>query len=469
MTVPELTPTSTRTSPFLSRLPVDGVGWWIIVLACSALTAKLTMTSIQLGCAAALVILTLGLYAYNRTAGLVAMWAIWLVAPGLRRVFFLSSPIIDTDPLALAPFLATALLAGIEITQGSISKRARRILYLVLAGYLIGMPFGLLKSPPASAFAFFAYLTAAGCFVIGYRDGGNGRKMVLPTVLMAFVPLLALYAFRQYFLTLPQWDEVWFKTAEINSAGSPDAGRIRVWSTLNSPGTFGLVCSVATIAFVSVRRLTPAHVAGALFVIGALALTYARSAWAGLVFAILVIALVSRGAALKRVLVLGALLVVAAPIAFSGSAGAALTDRVSTFGTLGSDESAQARQTTPLQLLPVAVAQPLGLGVGQAGEATRLQGTGFRYTDNGYLSLMFQVGPFGFLLVMTAFAMTLRSAWRSARRRPNHTDILACGMLAFFFLTLFAGDQLYGVLGMFLWYAGGVAVRRDEIKEAAPQ
>jgi hypothetical protein len=444
------------------RLPTDGPAWWLMVLALSAVTAAVTMTSVQMGCALALVILTVGLYSADRTAGVIAVWTIWLLAPLLRRVFFLSDPIEDADPLALAPFVATGAVAAAEALRGSLSKRVRRMLAFVLAGYIIGMPVGFLQSPESAAFGFFAYLSGAACLVIGYREAQERRTLVLPAVLIVLVPVLALYAFRQYYLPLPEWDQVWFNTAEIGTTGSPDEGRVRVWGTLNSPGTFATVLAVATIVYLTVKRLTPFHIVGGLAVLGALALTYVRSAWIGVVAAAVAIAVVSRGAALSRLVVLGLLMVALAPVAFSGSAGAALTDRFNTLGALESDESAQTRSTTGFRLVPRALQQPLGVGVGQAGEASRLGGRGFRYTDNGYLSLLFQTGPVGFVLVMTALVMVLRSAWRNVRRFADATNVLVAGVLAYFLVTMIAGDQLYGVPGMMLWYVGGVAVARAE-------
>src|SRR5207253_10578195 len=112
-------------------------------------------------------------------------------------------------------------------------------------------------------FAFFAYVTAFGCFAIGYREAEE-RRLVLPTVLTAAVPLLAIYAFRQYYLPLPKWDLIWFQSADINSAGSPDKGHVRLWNPLNSPGTFAVVCGVAAIALVTWRRITPLRMLGGL-------------------------------------------------------------------------------------------------------------------------------------------------------------------------------------------------------------
>jgi putative inorganic carbon (HCO3(-)) transporter len=380
--------------PGARRLPtIGGPAWWCLALAVAGLTARLTMESIQLGAMVSIVILTVGLYVRHRTAALAVVWVVWLIAPFLRRIFLLSEPIQQAEPLALAPFLVTAAVITLDLTQVNMSRRSRRLMLLVLGGYCLGLPLGLLYVPSGAAFAFFAYLTAVGCFVLGYREAEE-RTVVLPTVLMIVAPVLAAYAFAQYYLPLPEWDHIWQRTADINTVGSPESGRIRVWSTLNSPGTFSVVLGIAALALLAWRRLTPARVAAALVVLWALALTYVRSAWAGIAFALVGILFVSRGRAIPRVgptlLVLAAL----APVVVVGSTGAALGERFNTFGSLSHDTSAKARTNTPAHLVPIALGKPIGTGLGTAGEATRLSdAAGFKNTDNGYLSLISQVGP----------------------------------------------------------------------------
>jgi O-antigen ligase len=198
-------------------------------------------------------------------------------------------------------------------------------------------------------------------------------------------------------------------------------------------------------------------------VLAALALTYVRSAWVALVLAGIAILLVTRMAALKQLAPIGLILFVLGPVVFGGSTGAALSERVGTFGALSSDDSAQARTATPTTLLPIAASSPLGIGLGRAGEASRLSDAGgFRNTDNGYLSLMFQVGPIGFLLVAAVAYIGVRSALQNAWRSPNGTEVVTFAVLAFIVITMFAGDQLFGIGGMIFWAACGFAVRRNE-------
>ena len=443
-----------------------GLAWWCLVVLVAALCARLTMDSVQMGCTLALVILAVGLYIRNRTAGLVAMWVIWLVVPMVRRLFFLMGPVTGPEPLALAPFLVTAAIVTFELMQVDINPRTKRMLQLVVGGYLIGLPAGFLLAPQAALFALFAYVTAVGCFIIGYRDAD--RTLSLPAVLIVATPLLALYAFYQYFLPLPEWDYVWMNSVEFNSIGAPEGGRVRVWGTLNSPGTFAGILSLAVIGYVTLSRIRIVPMLSAVAVFGALALTFVRSAWLGVVVALIAVVVVTRGAALQRVAVVGILLAAFGAATVSGSTGVALSERLGTFGSLGQDESGQERANTPSEVVPLAVAAPLGWGIGRAGEAARLAGGGltFRYTDNGYLSLLFQLGPVGFLLVMTGIVAGVRSAFRNAWRQTKPTDVLAFGVLVFLLVTLLAGDHLFGVMGMVFWYTTGLAMRRRELYEA---
>jgi O-antigen ligase len=212
--------------------------------------------------------------------------------------------------------------------------------------------------------------------------------------------------------------------------------------------------------------VTPLKLAAGLAVFAALALTYVRSAWVGIVFAGIAVVLVTRGAALKRVAPVVVLAAVLAPVILSGSTGAAITDRFNTFGALGTDKSAQDRSATSGGVGALALSRPLGTGVGSAGEASRLtDSASFRYTDNGYLSLLAQVGPVGFLVIVSVMLSGLASAWRNAWRRRDSTDVMVFGVVAFFAITLFAGDQLFGFPGMIFWYTAGLAMRRRELYE----
>ncbi|HEY7623099.1 MAG TPA: O-antigen ligase family protein [Solirubrobacteraceae bacterium] len=447
---------------------VKEAGWWMLVVLASLGTAALTMRSLQWGCTAALVVLAVGTYLANRSAGLAVMWTVWLLVPGLRRVLALEAPTGASDPLSLAPFLITGCIVSIELYRARMSRFAAGVLTAAGCGYLIGVP-AAISAPQAMAFALLAYTVAVGCFVIGYREPPRIESLTLRRVLLIVTPLLALYGVRQYIGPLPRWDNAWLGSLEgqLTTVGAPEPGHVRAFATLNSPGTLAAVLGLAAVCFLAQRRFDLAKLAGIALVLTALLLTYTRGAWVGVVVGILVVVAASRGRAGWRVVFVGILLVATlSAVAGKSATGQTIVGRVHTLGRLGSDRSAQQRVATPQTLIPEAVAAPLGRGLGSAGEASRLTATPtFQNTDNGYLSLLYQVGPLGFALVMAAAIAAGVRAVRSVRLHGGEPiDVLVIGMLGFLAFGLLTGDLLYGITGMIFWYLLGVGVRRSELR-----
>lgn len=445
---------------------VREAAWLALAAAASVATAFLTLRSPQLGATTALVVLALGLHIASRPAGLTVMWLVWLLGPWLRRVLGLAEDSGGADPLALLPFLVTGGIVAIELYRATLSRFAAGVLLVAAAGYAVGVPAGL-GAPTSAAFALFAYLVAVGCFVIGYGERQGMDGLTLRRVLLVAAPPLALYAILQYVGPLMPWDQAWLQSVEgtLVSIGAPEAGHVRVFGTLNSPGTFAAVLGLAAVCFLTDRRLNALKVLGVGLVIAALLLTFVRSAWVSAVAALLVVVVGSRGGASIRVLLIGGAVVVAlAIVAGRGQTGQSIVGRAGTLTSLHSDVSARQRVATPQQFLPQALGSPLGTGIGSTGEASRLAAaSALRATDNGYLSLIVQVGPFGFLLVIAAIAASvLRAVGNLVRHHSDPVDVLVLGLLGFFAVGMLGGDLMYGVTGMVLWYLLGVGVRRSE-------
>jgi O-antigen ligase len=166
--------------------------------------------------------------------------------------------------------------------------------------------------------------------------------------------------------------------------------------------------------------------------------------------------------------------IVAATLALSPVSSAAndVVDRFSTMFNLSEDRSTTDRTTTFTQTLPSAVSAPVGHGLGSAGEPSKLSGnSALRAPDNGYLSLVYQLGPLGFLLVMGVVLIMLRSAWIGARD-PAPGQELRLLLFAMFFYTLVmlgAGDEFYGIHGIIFWFIGGQVLGYEWRRRAATQ
>jgi hypothetical protein len=250
--------------------------------------------------------------------------------------------------LALLPFIATGVLALIELRRTTMSSAARTTLGIAALGFLIGAPMGLLADPLAFGFALTAYLAGLFAFAIGWADArGDGRLTLGPGPDGGAPPDRPV---RGAPILLPA--DVLGR--ELDRLGRPrkhrrpQEGHIRIFSTLNSPGTLGLVLAVGLVLGLSVRRRPGLAVPATAVLASALALTFVRSAWLALAFGLLVYAAAARGrSAGKLVGVIAVCLVALVVIGGSNPTTRAFTQRVTSLGELSEDDSAQESSVSP--------------------------------------------------------------------------------------------------------------------------
>ena len=447
--------------------------WWAVVVGgAGALVVGWALTvSIQAALAFVLVVGVVALYEHDRRYGIGAMFALWLIAPFLRRVLGLLTGPVESDPLSLAPFVAVAAIATIAFVRTHVPRRVRTLLLLAAGGFALGLPLGFTIGPRSAVFAFGAYLAGISAAVLGYGEGPLLRDSVLRRVLLYGMPVVSLYAIAQRYLPVTPWDQSWLDNTDFLSIGSGPNDTLRVFGTVNSPGTLASLLGLALLCYLTVTRHRMAAITGAAILTAALSLSSVRSAWYALIAAGLAHVVASRGQSAR--LVLGtAAIVVAASIALSPILPAAkdTVNRFETIAHLNRDSSATDRKTTFRTLFPKAVRAPIGHGLGSAGESTKLNGqTDLRAPDNGYLSLMYQVGPFGFTLVMIALAAILVAAWNGARERAPGQDLrlLLFAMLVYILTLMTSGDAFYSVIGAMLWFIGGQVLARSWLTQTA--
>jgi putative inorganic carbon (hco3(-)) transporter len=438
-------------------------------VALALIAGATAVVSIQVAATLALLVLLLAVRRESRTAGLMVMWTYWLLIPGVRRVLDLSGTSPGADPLSLLPFVSTALLATMELWQNRLDRKARWILGLGAAGICLGLPVGLLVDPAGALFAAVAYTASLSAFVLGWGDGT--RRISRPTLYrmlaVALVPL-SIYALFQYFSSLPVWDAKWVDSGALGSLSAPQEGHIRVFSTLNSPFTFAILLGTGILLGLGrkwhVRKTVLVLMIAP--VVLALAVTYMRSVWLGLVIGLLVFAAAMRGEVARRVVLVVIFCTVGLiVVGGSNSTTSAFTERVTSLGSPGKDVSAQSRLARTNQLLPVALRQPLGAGLGQAGlTSERLGGSSDEFlttVDNGYLSLLYQSGLLAFVLLITALGGSLVAGFEGLRSREGADRQVQAALVAtltMLLLVLAAGEVLFGLPGVIFWYLCGLAV-----------
>jgi hypothetical protein len=435
----------------------------VLAVLIAGLLGVLADKSLQLSCSAILVLALSVAYTQSRRRGLMMLWAIWLLVPLIRRVLGLFGPVPAHDPLSVVPFLVTLIVAIQELPRAHLDLRSRRIVLLAGCGFAFGVPRGL-SNLTALAFDGLAYLAALSGLVIGYADLRHRKGPdTLWRMLLILIPLITIYGIYQYFNMLP-WDRHWFETAPIASIGAPQKGHPRIWGTLNSPGTFAPLIALSVLALISASRVYGQRLFALIPLVVGLALTFVRSAWAALVVALLVLGFISRGkGGAVRIVGLVAVVVIAALLAASASpTGQAVVSRFTSFESLGSDTSAQARTRTPAEILPEAVRSPFGHGLGSAGLASGLGEStegGLKYPDNGYLSLIVQLGPIGATCVLAsmiwAVVVAAEALGRAVEREEQGWTTAIFTMLIFLLVFQLGGEVLYGISGVIFWYLAG--------------
>ncbi len=440
-------------------------GW----LAASACVGAVTVFSIQGACALVLLLGVVALWSQWRAAGVAAVWVLWLVLPGVRRILVLVNPSAETDPLSLVPFVATGAVALLELTRADLSLRAKRVLGLAVVGFGLGLP-AAVSNPAAGLFAAAAYGSALAAFVIGYSERGDAiGGFTLRRVLLVAGPVLAVYGILQYFLPLSAWDAFWVESVDFGAIDAPTAAdHIRVFASLNAPQPLATVLAVALLFLIARRKVSPGMLLSASVVALALALTYARSALVALAAGLIALGLATRGRAMPRVLGIVAACVAAVVLLSPVSPTAnALLERATSFGSLGEDESTEIRSERVTEVMPVAMTTPLGHGLGSTGEPAKLGGGSgassarFLGVDNAYLSVAWQTGPLGFVLIIGALLWALAVAVRTsvAEQGGLRLKVLLVSSLALLLVYAAGHDIFYGVSGAIFWYLIGKAVR----------
>ena len=288
----------------------------------------------------------------------------------------------------------------------------------------------------------------------------------LSTSLLVFGGISALYGLIQY-AAPPPWDVVWVENSNLASIGTPVPFGLRIFGTLNAPGPYADVLVAAlllNLRFVQAGQwwrilvMTP--------IIAALGLSLVRADWVALVLGIGVYVVLSP--ARKKILVplifitaisTGVLLNLNTLFGSSSNATQQFSDRLSTFGNLQEDTSAQARGDIFSYTWNTLIAEPFGQGLGVVGTSTKLgKGQETVSFDNGFLARLFEMGIIGFPLYMatlgTALVVTLRAWLRAQRAGDRRIMEIMTASIAFQFALIVldsAGDHHGGFIGCLFW------------------
>lgn len=386
------------------------------------------------------------------------LW-LWVLAPGVRRCLDLTSGY-HADSLVLLAAPAASLVCGLGAWRACLGSTGpvRRLLLRVLVAvcYAGGVSVALGVAPQAVVIASVQVLgpLALGAALLVPQDRARLVVSVQRFSVWALL-LVGGYGVVQY-LVAPAWDRQWLIDVSdvAKSFGKPAPLEIRVFSTVNDPGSLALVLVLCILVVLTSRRPGGWGVFALLVGASCLGLTLVRSAW--IVLAVALVFLVLRG--WIRPERLTALVVsLAMALTVFGTAASPVVERFTSSTSSGSqDVSFQARLSFQTTYLASTLLDPVGTGLGSTGTAARRDQGGdqaFVNTDSGYLELLRTYGGLiGSLLIVSIVG----TCWAMAVRRAQWWE----GSAAFAFavpVQLVFSNVLVGVSGVVLWVALALA------------
>lgn len=386
---------------------------------------------------------------------------VWTIAPALRRLTDWSLGTYQTTSLVtLAPLLVTATLAIPLLSHPIVlTPRWRKILFSFGAALMYAAAVGVVRNGFSFLYDFGNYvIPLLIVFYVFSRPAAHRERDRYLNALVVAAVLMSVYGWVQY-LTVPPWDAFWMKHAGMGSIGKPIPLKIRVFSTLNSPGSAAIYLSTALGLMFSLKqwRNTLGWVAMGL-VASALILTMVRISWLTLVVFILVVIATSPSSQRLRsgvmVVVAAILLVLAIPF-LPGAQG--ISKRFQSFTALDQDRSYTTRREIAGNLLSTAISNPIGKGIGGVGMGLKLSGSGAReedaIIDNGVISLLKTFGLVGILLFFRALWLifsTIRKEAGSGRGWDIYLRLAMAGLVSIT-ATLASSSNFSGLGAVLLW------------------
>ncbi len=398
---------------------------------------------------------------------------LWVLNPELRRLYDLYFGFSQVQFIAVLPLLSLTPHAWQLLFRGG-WRRLPRMLAIAAWVWIGAFAYGLVTAflsgnvlPGVYEFITFIYPLGIGLwvaaddapFVLAYKR--------LTSVIFALATFTSIYGIYQYVIA-PPWDCYWLK--EVIATGSTSFGRpapfeIRVWSTLNDPGSFSLFLAVALLFVLpelTLRR--PLLLLQVPFWFIAFGLTLVRTGWLMFAIGTAFYLVLSPGRAkvlvtfsIAAAMIVGIVAVLPAVIG-NDTMLTSLITRFSTLQNLDEDESRQERQALYSYAPQIILGAPFGAGLGIVGGATRLGSSGTTTDfDSGWLARSLEMGLPGLALYIVPQVLLFGTAFQVWLRGRSEKDTvmqsvaaIAAAHFAAFVLLEFAHDA-NGLPTMAFW------------------
>jgi hypothetical protein len=394
------------------------------------------------------------------------VWLLWFFTPFVRRLVDFGNHAFDRqNPCMLAPPLVTALCFFQLARRSHVWKQSDVTPFLmILGGAAYALARGIGSNGPLSpaydslewfvppAFALYLYVFRGELFPL---------EKTMQLTFTIGVLAMGVYGLLQ-FMSISTWDAFWMNTVPMASNGVAEPFKVRVFSTMNSPGPFSLIMMAALLlvpsgkGFLRWLSLGPG--------LAAFLLSMVRAAWGGYAAGMIFLAVRLTGKLKGRVLtIILTLVVVLTPLLMIGPVADQISKRMESLSDVQHDDSANVRTQMYIDEAATCFLNIGGSGLGSTGTSTKLTTADGKLGekanfDSGVMNLPYVLGwPGAVLYLGGAFSLLLRVV----RDRSVAKDFFLCssaaicigalGQLVFI-------NTLIGVQGMVFWTFLGVCL-----------
>jgi phage tail protein X len=386
-------------------------------------------------------------------------WWLWLLAPFVARVIDYRSSFDPLRLVLLSQYLVTLLTLHTFLKHLPKASRQDGLPFvLAFVGVVYGFLVGLINTSPITAFRglldWLPPIPFGFYLFINWRDYPEYRQNIQRVFLWG-VLVTGAYGVVQY-LVVPEWDRFWLISTKLTSFGDPEPFKLRIWSTMPSPGPFAVMMMTGLLLLFTSKEALRLPAAGAGYL--AFLLTMVRTLW-GAWFLGLLILIVSLKAHLQMRLLVTILImaVCVVPLVTIEPFATTINTRLQTFSNLEEDDSAKVRKEIYEKGLNSALTNGLGNGIGNTFivKEGKLEPV---VIDSGILDMFFTLGWFGAVFYLGGLLLLLYNLFQYSEFRFDPFMAAARAISIACFMTLPGGSTMLAFGGIVLWGFLGIAI-----------
>ncbi|MGD1867199.1 MAG: O-antigen ligase family protein [Phormidesmis sp.] len=389
-------------------------------------------------------------------------WWLWFLSPFVRRLTDYYSGYTNPSPIILTPYVVS-LISGLELRKMKASKNSIEICFFMsIAGTVYALLIGLIKASYISAMTTsleWICPVLFGFFLYSRWQNYPKLERLTKQIFLWCVLITGAYGVIQY-LVLPEWDQVWLqKTIEISenarAFGAPEPLKVRVWSTMNSPGVFAQVMMAGLLLLLSEAGFLGSLAAPFGYLTFLLSLV--RSAWIGWILGIAALfTSLKSSLQIRLILTIVVAAVFALPLVFLEPFSGFITERVQSLANPGEDGSAGARLGTYTRLLGAGLTNFLGNGFGSNNGLL----------DSAILDILLTLGWLGTIFYIGGAIPLLHSLFSDRAVRQDAFSSAVRAVCLGMIVQMLFGSVMLGLPGTVLWGFLGTGLAGQQYRKS---